>query len=139
VEPNGPKVTDPNLARDIGNLEAKVDLLITTVKDQGVASENGRRRIYRSVNRLAERMIKVDSRLEVVEDKLESHGSAIQDFEKFRTDQVAQAQVAAIKMQTNRTWLKWLFAGFTGMGAIEGDHATGGRLLKWLGSLWTGK
>ena len=136
MESMDPKLTDPNLARDIGNLEAKVDILIEAIGKQGVDSEKGRRRLHRSINRLSERIIKVYSRLEVVEDTLESHGVAIVDFENFRKDHATQAQVAAIKVETNRTWLKWIAVGFTGMGAIEGDHATGGRIFKWIGSLW---
>lgn len=132
-------MTDPNLARDIGNLEAKVDLLISTVKDQGVASDKGRRRVYRMVNDLTERVIKIDSRLESVEDRIQTHGVAIVDLEKFRADHAEQAKIAIAKMEANRNWLKWIGVGFAGMGAIEGDHASGGRLLKWLGSLWAGK
>lgn len=138
MEPGPPTVTDANLARDIGNLEAKVDVLIETVREQGLASEKGRRRLYRTVNRLAERVIKVDARLETVEDEIQAHGQALVDFEKFRADHATEIKIAAAKVEANRTWLKWLGIGFAGMGAIEGDHASGGRLLKWLGSLWSG-
>jgi hypothetical protein len=135
------------LEEGVGNLKEGMERLLDGQDRIRAESEESRRRLYdriarheaessehfrltrESIDALGVRV----AQLEPMQDAMESHGAALLDLEKRIADFEADAKSKRIALQANRRWVKGLIAG---VGALIGDHFTGGRLFKWIASLF---
>lgn len=118
--------------RTIGEFSAKIDQLLSGQK----LERAGRQRIYRKLEEISSKQTEHEGRLNLLDDRFEVTQAAIDELEKFKRQHDVEIAAEQASITANRRWLKGLGAGFAGLGAIETDHVTGGRLLRFLAGLF---
>lgn len=121
--------------RDFGQLEAKVEQLLRAL----AMERKGRRQLHKRLDNYAKDAAVLASRVSILEDTSEGHGRALVDFENFRKDQVAMRLTEMATVRANRRWLKWAGTAIGAIGGVEADHATGGKIMKFLSDLFSAK
>lgn len=133
-----------NVDYDLGQLESKVDGLADAVAELLVGQKEAaryaqldRRRMHKRLNRIAQRSAVIESQMETMNDRVDAQGAAIADLERFHEDHKLSDIAESVTVAQNKKWIRWMGTGVGGLALLEGDHATGGKALKWLASLFT--
>jgi chromosome segregation ATPase len=98
---------------------------------------------------ILDRLGEIDGHIELLDDRTDVHQKAISKLESSQrslesfqrnhnADHLAEKKAEMAKIAINARWIKgiaWIVGLLAG---AEGDHLSGGNLIKWIGSWFTG-
>lgn len=136
-------VSNEDFNRSFGQLEGKVDAVALTLieikqvqQDQIDKAERGRRRLHKRLDELATQVTAHKGKLEELEDRVDGQGTAITEIETTQEASKALEAAHIVTTATNRKWIVGLASAFGITGSAVADHATQGKISKFLVSFF---